>query len=220
MKENNNKIRNLLYRWLLYIVGLLVLALGIILNTKADYGVSPIISVPYSISQIGGFNFGNASFVMYLVLAIIEYLLKWKNFKLYDLLQIPLSVVFTRFFNIFGKYIPAPTTIPSRIICLVIAIILTGIGAAMSMNARLVPNPGDGIVQAISDRVKKSAGLCKNCLDISCVLLTCTIGLMATGSLVGVGIGTVAAMIGVGRVIAVYNHFFKDKTFKLMGLNA
>ena len=37
----------LLYRWIFYIAGLVILALGIMLNTKTNLGVSPIISVPY-----------------------------------------------------------------------------------------------------------------------------------------------------------------------------
>ena len=44
--------KKMLYRILIYIAGLLTLALGIILNTKAGLGVSPIISISYSISEI------------------------------------------------------------------------------------------------------------------------------------------------------------------------
>lgn len=205
-------------RWVLYLIGLLILALGIILNTKSAFGVTPIISVPYCISQIRHLNFGNASLVMYLILAIVEYLLKWSNFRLYDLLQIPLSIGFTRLFNIFGSYLPAPAGIGGRILCLILGIIFTGAGAAMSLNARLIPNPGDGIVQAISDRVGKKVGICKNCFDIGCVIVTAAVGLISTGHLVGIGIGTIAAMIGVGRVIALYNTLFGKKAAKLMGL--
>ena len=56
----NKKMVN---RIIIYVAGLLVLALGMILNTKAGLGVSPIISVSYSISQINGFNFGNTKIV-------------------------------------------------------------------------------------------------------------------------------------------------------------
>ena len=59
-------------RTLIYIAGLLILALGIILNTKAGLGVSPIISVAYSISQINDFNFGNTTLGLYTVFVIIE----------------------------------------------------------------------------------------------------------------------------------------------------
>lgn len=54
-------------RFLLYFVGLFILALGLTLNTKANLGVSPIISVPYSISQITGYNFGDLTFVIYAI---------------------------------------------------------------------------------------------------------------------------------------------------------
>lgn len=40
------------FRWIFYAGGLLILAMGIILNTKSGLGVSPIISVAYSISTI------------------------------------------------------------------------------------------------------------------------------------------------------------------------
>jgi len=207
-----------IFRFSIYILGFVVLALGIISNTKSGLGVTPIISIPYAISLIINFNFGNASMIMYTVLAIVEYIVKGRKFKLYDLLQIPLSFFLTRLFNLFGSFLPDAQTVPMRIFCLVVGIVCTGIGAAMSMNARLVPNPGDGIIQAISDRSKKNPGLVKNIFDIGCVTLTVLIGLLSTGHIVGVNIGTLCAMIGVGRVIAIYDHFLLTKTDKLSGI--
>lgn len=101
---------------------------------------------------------------------------------------------------------------------LLAALVFTGIGAAMSLNMRIVPNPGDGIVQAISDCIHKSVGFTKNCFDLFNVSLTVCIGLISTGHLIGIGIGTVLSMIGVGRVIAVFNHFTKDKLVKAAGV--
>lgn len=45
-----------------------------------------------------------------------------------------------------------------------IAILLTGIGAAMSLNMRIVPNPGDGIVQAVADTINKPVCFTKKLL--------------------------------------------------------
>ena len=39
------------YRWGFYVAGLLILALGIILNTKSGLGVSPIISESQTIKR-------------------------------------------------------------------------------------------------------------------------------------------------------------------------
>lgn len=229
MKKTN------IYRGFFYLGGLLVLALGIILNTKAGLGVSPIISVSYSISTILKSNFGNMTLIQYSSFIVVEMLLHIRehyktrnsNLKLLkDVLQFPLSLIFTRFMNLFSAMIPAYDTpgvsvyyssFPGRIVTLIIAIILTGIGAAVSLNMRIIPNPGDGIVQAISDCVKKEVGFTKNCFDLFNITITICVGLLFAGRLIGVGLGTVLAVIGVGRVIAVFNHFFKKKMAKLSG---
>ena len=49
--------KQLFYRILFYAAGLLILALGLTLNTKTGLGVSPIISVAYSIATIFDHNF-------------------------------------------------------------------------------------------------------------------------------------------------------------------
>ena len=174
------------FRWIFYAGGLLILAMGIILNTKSGLGVSPIISVAYSISTIWNLNFGNTTFGLYTVFVIIELLLhtchnyrqrREENHALdastkkslplilgMDLLQLPLSLVFTRFMNLFSSWIPAPEQVGMRFVVLLCGIILTGIGAAMSLNMRIVPNPGDGIVQAIADTIRKPVGIYKKLL--------------------------------------------------------
>ena len=88
----------------------------------------------------------------------------------------------------------------------------------MSLNMRIIPNPGDGIVQAIADTIHKSVGFTKNCFDLTNITITIILSFVFAGHLVGVGIGTVLAMIGVGRTIAVFNHFTYRKTKVLAGL--
>jgi uncharacterized membrane protein YczE len=205
-------------RAVFYFSGLIILSLGIILNTKSAFGVTPIISIAYCLSLLHGWNFGNASFVMYCILAGIEFILKGKNFRPIDLLQIPLSIILTRFFNLFGALIPEVTSLPARILCLVLGIAFTGIGAAMNVDTRLIPNPGDGIVQALADRLQKKMGNVKNVFDLGCVTATLLIGLLSAGHPVGVGVGTIAAMIGVGRFIWIYNRLFQAKQQQLTGV--
>ena len=227
-------------RALVYILGLLVLAMGLTLNTKAGLGVSPIISVAYSVSEITGINFGNTTLIWYTILhttrirqqkrmedPVLEHAEKVdaKLIYLMDFLQIPLSIVFTRFLNLFSKYIPdvstdrksATAVFVIRLFVLALALVLTGIGAALSLNMRIVPNPGDGIVQAIADCIHKSVGFTKNCVDMICVALTVIICLIS-GKLYGIGIGTIIAMIAVGRIIVLFNHFTKEKLVRLTGV--
>lgn len=79
-------------------------------------------------------------------------------------------------------------------------------------------NPGDGIVQAIADCIHRSVGFTKNCFDVLNVTITIVISLVCTGRLHGIGIGTVLAVILVGRTIAVFHHFTKEKLTALAGI--
>lgn len=106
-----------LTRGIIYLAGLAILALGITLNTKTGLGVSPIIAVAYAVSELWGTDFGNT------------------------VLQIPLSIVFTRFMNLYVAVIPNfatdckgtfPGTFAGRMLFLLIAVCLTGIVQTIS----------------------------------------------------------------------------------------
>lgn len=240
--ETTETKRQYIYRAAFYFLGLLVLAVGITLNTKAGLGVSPIISVSYSISVISGTNFGNMTLVLYSFFVVVEMALhifgsirqgggagKELLVKLLkDALQFPLSLVFTRFMNIFSALIPEYSEVgegafyaspAGRVLTLAAAVILTGIGAAASLNMRIVPNPGDGIVQAISDFTGKSVGFTKNCFDLFNVTLTVCIGFLFAGHIIGIGIGTLLAVVGVGRSVAAFNHLCKGRMGELAGVS-
>lgn len=101
---------------------------------------------------------------------------------------------------------------------LILAIILTGVGAVLSLDMRIVPNPGDGIVQALSDFSGKNVGFVKNCFDTFNICLTITLSFVFAGHIIGIGIGTVLAVIGVGRVMALFNYLFLEKISRISGI--
>lgn len=210
-------------RVIIYIVGMILLALGITLNTRTNLGVSPIISVAFSVSSLLKTNMGDMTLIWYIIFVMVEIIchICMKKYKviLTDILQIPLSIVFTRFMNLFVLVIPDMVgNIAVRLIFLSVAIILTGMGIVLTLNTRLIPNPGDGIVQALADISGKKTSTVKNILDAVCVLITIIIGIVFAGKTIGIGIGTILAVIFVGRVVAVGNHFFKEKILKNSGL--
>ena len=204
--------RRLVLRVSVYLAAMAVLAFGITLNAETGLGVSPIVSVAYSVSEASGLSFADMTFVLYAIFVIAEIVIhsrmgRGKRAVLMDILQLPLSLVFTRFMKLFQYLLPdIPSfTMPMRLIFLLIAIAATGTGAAATLSMRIIPNPGDGIVQALSDLSGKPVGLVKNIFDginASIALIIATVFLHNTG---GVGIGTVIAFIGVGRVVALYN---------------
>lgn len=230
--------KKLMIRWVYYLVGMAVLAVGLTLNTKTGLGVSAIMSIPFAISEIWTLDFGNVTLVVYIVFIAVQVLLHLclrKRFSgrkpwmtlLLDVLQLPLSLGFTRIINLVSRLIPMLSeaypdsfmgSFVGRVLVLLLAVILTGVGAAMTLNMRIVPNPGDGIIQVLAEATGKKVGVTKNWFDILNVCINLILGFVMTGGIVGVGLGTIVAALGVGRVIALFNRICGTRMKAAAGL--
>ena len=234
MKKSFQPDRRTLVRVAVYLLGLVVLAFGITLNSRLGLGVSPIVSVAYCAAEESGMGFPDTTLIEYCVFALLELVIhavmRKRGFGPYlmDLLQIPLSVVFTRFMDLFTLVLPNFAadfpggvwgSLPVRLVLLLVAVACTGVGAAMSLDMRLIPNPGDGIVQALSDLTGREMGFTKNCFDLANVALAAALGFLLMGRLSGVGLGTVIAVLGVGRVVALFNRLFLQRLRTAAGLD-
>ena len=215
-----------LRRVLFYLIGQIILATGLTLSTKVNLGVSPILSIAYCASVITGRAIGDTSLIVYIICIIAEIVLharqdmqpeQRKKVFILDLLQLPLSLVFTRVMNLFARFIPTPSgTLFLRIPLLILAIVCVGVGAAMTLDMRLIANPADGIVQVISDVSGLKLGMTKNIVDISCVILTSIVSFVLVHRIIGIHVGTLLAMFGTGRVIAIFNRIMEKHVKWLM----
>ncbi len=194
---------------IIYILGMAVLATGLCLSTKLNLGSSALVALPFAISDIYNLNFGNVTLVYYLILIIIQIILHiiMKKYKsiIGDILQIVVSFLLTRVLNILNNLIPLIGNIYLRIIFLLVAIILIGIGASLAIKTKYPPNPTNGLIKTLSEFTRKNVGTIKNIIDITFVLITVIFSYIVSKKVVGVGIGTIIAMLGVGRVMYYFN---------------
>ena len=202
---------------------MIILALGLTLNTKAGLGVTPVLSLPFSSSQIFGISFGDAILIFYVMYVLLQLAIRKMKSWRYDWMQLPLSLVFSRVMNFLGWTVSYDSTLHSftlNFIILLLSIALTGIGASMTLNMRLIPNPADGAVQAVADETGIRTGTAKNIFDFCCVLITVTLCLISGKGLIGLHVGTVVSVIGVGRAIAVTDRIWRDKMLRAAGMDA
>lgn len=208
-----------IWRTFYYCLGLVFLAFGITLNTKTGVGVSPLISIPNCVSELTHLNLGNCVAVYYVIMVVAQIFIKGKEFRFLDFLQAPMSIVFTRLINLFNANLDFTTSpLSVRLFLLFIAIVCTGVGVAFSVDMKIVPNAADGFVAAISERTKKDMGLVKNIVDLSAVILTAIIGLVFARKILCIGFGTLCTVLGVGRVVALFNHWFRMTICKQAGV--
>ena len=232
------KRRQMLMRWVIYLAGMVILAIGLTLNTKTGLGVGAVISVPYAISEIWKLNFGNVTMVVYTVFVAIQMLVhalcprslngrKLKAVLVLDLLQLPFNMLFTRVINLVSAVVPILSeayagqflgSFVGRVIVLLLAITLTGVGAMMTLNMLLVPSSADGIVQVLAEATAKPVGFTKNWVDLLSISINLTLGFVFTGGLVGAGLCTVVAAFGTGRVMALCNRICGAQMKRAAGL--
>ena len=91
---------NKLKRYLLFLIRLFINALGVSLVTKASLGTSPISSIPYVLSLKFPPTLGNFTIIFSILLILLQILILRKNFKIENILQIPVSIAFGYFIDL------------------------------------------------------------------------------------------------------------------------
>ena len=209
---NSNK---LVTRWLIYITGMSIQGLGLYLNARCGLGTSALLGVAYVLGLYWNVSFGNATKIIFALYVAAQFVVRgWKGKQWRDLLQLPVALFVGEVFNLLDAVFPTALVQSSwvlRILTLICAVSFNGIGATLAVNMRLMPSPGDGIVQALADRTGLEMGKMKRIADCTLVVCAVVLSFALFGHLEGVGIGTVIAMFAVGKIISVCNRIFGDK---------
>lgn len=201
----NNKMAQ---RIVIYVIGVLLLALGVVLNTKCLLGVSTTNSVPFVISKISSLTLGTACTVVYLADVLFQCII-YRKIKIKVLLQFPFSFVFGWIVDLYNKFIVISNPdVTMKSVLLILAILCISIGISMVVNMDFVPNPPDGGVQALSALTKLPFGRAKLLYDGIMLAVTVVISLIAAGKIIGIGIGTVVAFFAIGNIIHFINKHF------------
>lgn len=110
--ETIEKTRSFPNRLICYFVGLFIMTAGIAISVKSNLGVSPVSSIPYTVTRCWGLEMGKATILFHCVLVLIQVLILRKRFQLKSLLQIPVGIVFG-YFTTFCNYLMtfAPTVL-------------------------------------------------------------------------------------------------------------
>ena len=75
-------------RFPLYILGLFIMTLGVSMSVKSNLGVSPVSSIPYTITCITGLEMGKATILFHTFLVFLQILILGKAFEKKNFLQV------------------------------------------------------------------------------------------------------------------------------------
>lgn len=102
---------------------------------KSDLGVSPVSSIPYTITCIFGLEMGKATILFHIFLVIIQIFILRKEFKAKNLLQVVVGVLFgyfTTFSNYLFTYLPTPNNIFIRLILMIVSTLFIAVGTIIA----------------------------------------------------------------------------------------
>ncbi|HBN04952.1 MAG TPA: hypothetical protein DEF85_01350 [Clostridiaceae bacterium] len=201
----------IIIRYFILVAGLFLMGLGVDLITKSNLVTSPISSVPYVLSMIFPFTFGETTFLISFLFILFEIMILKKDFPKEHFLQVLVCPIFG-FFIDFGMNIFAFVNYKfysEQIILLLLGCILLALGVRLEFLANVIIYPADSLVKTIANKTKKEFGNIKIMFDCTLVLTAVVISLLAFKNINGLGEGTIISALLVGYITKIISTVFK-----------
>ncbi|NLT26121.1 MAG: YitT family protein [Microbacteriaceae bacterium] len=195
--------RNLVLRYLTFIVGIFVMAIGIAMTVHARIGTTPVSAIPLVMSYATPFTIGFYTVVINAVLLLAQILVLRRRFEPIQLLQLPAAFVFGGFCDLAVWLLEGfqPEFYLWQLLYSVAGSVVLGIGVWLQVTPRVLMLAGDGISAAISQVTGREFGSVKIVIDSLLVATAAVLSLVLLGGLVGVREGTFVSAFLVGYVV-------------------
>lgn len=190
-------------RWLLLVWGMLVATAGIVFITRAGLGTTPISTVPFTVGEITGLTFGEATFAVNILFVLVQWALLRSRFHYSSFFQIPIVSVFSWFIDLHMGWTAWIGDDPYvvRFLWGLLGNLFLAFGIYWQVASKTIVQPGEGMVLAFSVVLRKSFGTVKVWNDVTLVLLAVVLGFVCLGHVAGVREGTVVSAFLVGFLI-------------------
>ena len=218
MENEKLSAKEWIKRYLLFLIGLFIAALGVAMSTKAGLGTSPVSTVPYTLSLIiTKVSFGTLVTIYSLVQIAIQVILIRKKCRIVDIIiQVILAFVFGYMTSFCCSILDGLN--PSNYICQLLLMFascfVVAFGIWLQLKGKVAMLAGEAMNRAISSVTGFKFENVKIFFDVVYILASVAISFIATGQLQGVREGSVIAAIVIGNIIRLYNKLFDKITAK------
>ena len=169
------------------IFGLILFGIGETLLITAGIGVSPWFVLHQGMSFVSGFSIGITTFIVSIIVLIFWLPIEQKPGLGTILNAILISIVV----DLTVFILPYPEFFFFKIIQVIIAMFIIGIGSGFYLIANLGPGPRDGLMTGLQKKTKYSFTFIRTVLEISAVLFG-----FYLGGVIGLGTVLYAIMVG------------------------
>lgn len=218
-KSSNRSSKELLRRYLGFIIALFVIAFGTSLSIRANLGSSPISCPPYVLSLVPGTPYSMGIYVicMHIIFILSQVVLLRRNYQIIQLLQIAVSFLFGFYTDLtmwMTSYLQIMSNTPLAYLVRFGELLAGGgllaYGIAAEVHCDVLMLAGEGLPLAISKVVHKDFGKVKIFSDTGLVL----VGVIFMFFIFGtwhwdmIGFGTLFSMFYVGFMVRRFSPHF------------
>ena len=195
------------------VLAVLINSFAVAVTVYAGLGISPVSSFPYAVSLVFPFlTLGTWTYLFQGVLVITLMVLR-KRFVPSYLFSFVAGFFFGKLLDVFGAWLPClPYSWGWRIFYFVASCPVIALGIALSNRCKLPIIPTDLFARDLSEIIRKPYAKVKTTMDLTCVAVSIVLTVVGTGTLKGVGIGTVVAALTYGRTAGLIGNLIdKDR---------
>lgn len=188
-----------------YVIGLFVMALGIVLIKQAGTGVSPVSVIPSALSNIfPSLTFGNTT-IFFQLFCFVLIVLVQRKIDLKTVLIIPLSIAFGYIIDLYMLILHLQGLhIALRYVFCLLGIAATALGIVIIVGANLMLPAPDALMRAISATFHIPLSKVKFTGDAVWAVLCIVLELACCGKVLSVWIGTVLSVLLTGKLVGVF----------------
>lgn len=147
-------------RWLLLVWGMLVATAGIVFITRAGLGTTPISTVPFTVGEITGLTFGEATFAVNILFVFVQWALLRSRFHYSSFFQIPIVSVFSWFIDLHMGWTAWIGDDPYAVRFLwgLLGNLFLAFGIYWQVASKTIVQPGEGMVSPFRWCSEKASG--------------------------------------------------------------
>ena len=194
-----SKVKN----YIQFLISVIIMGFGIALVTKSQLGTSAISSVPYVLSEIFNWSFGTFTFLVNVVYFVLQLVILKGNIPKHQYLQLLVGPILGVFIDLSMNVLSFIHNISygQKLLVLVLGCIVIGFSIWLQLEAKVVTNPNEGLIKALSETLNKDFSTVKTAFDVFLVVLAVSMSWVGLNKIVGVREGTLISAFGVGLVI-------------------
>lgn len=201
--------KELVKRYIFFFIGIISNALGVAFITRSNLGTGPTTCIPYVASLRFPISFGTFTFAFNMLLLLLQIVLLRKNFKKFQLLQIPVSFVFSACIDA-AMFLTRNLHVDFYALCIlwtVLGCVLRALGTSCQIIADVVMLSSEAFVKSVADVSKKEFSICKLIIDALMVAIAVGMSFAFFGKLEAIREGTFITVLLVGPV----SHWFTKR---------